>query len=159
MTGVPIYNVNNNCSTGSSALHLAKQLVEGGVYDCVLALGFEKMERGSLQMKYPDRTMPLDKAIQKSMELVPTEGNPPFAPRLFGNAGLEHMKLFGTKPEHFAKIAAKNHKHSLNNPYSQFQKGFSLEDVLKSPKIYGVLTKLQCCPTSDGAGAAIVCSE
>ena len=159
MTGVPIYNVNNNCSTGSSALHLAKNLVEGGVYDCVLALGFEKMEKGSLQMKYPDRTMPLDKCIMKSMELMPTEGNPPFAPRLFGNAGIEHMKLFGTKPEHFAKVAAKNHKHSLNNPYSQFQKGYSVEDVLKSPKIHGVLTKLQCCPTSDGAGAAIVCSE
>lgn len=76
---------------------------------------------------------------------------------MFGNAGLEHMKKFGTKPEHFAKIASKNHKHSLNNPYSQFRAGHSVEAVLKSPKIYGMLTKLQCCPTSDGAGAAIVC--
>jgi sterol carrier protein 2 len=66
MTGVPIYNLNNNCSTGSTALHLAKQLIEGGIYDCVLALGFEKMEKGSLQMKYPDRTMPLDKIILRS---------------------------------------------------------------------------------------------
>ncbi len=86
-------------------------------------------------------------------------GNPPFAPRLFGNAGIEHMKLFGSKPEHFAKIAAKNHKHSLNNPYSQFQKGFTLDQVLKAPKIHDFLTKLQCCPTSDGAGCAIICSE
>ena len=69
------------------------------------------------------------------------------------------MKLFGTKPEHFAKIAAKNHKHSLNNPYSQFQKGFSYDQVINAPKIHGVLTKLQCCPTSDGAGCAIICSE
>ena len=69
------------------------------------------------------------------------------------------MKLYGTKPEHFAKVAAKNHKHSLNNPYSQFRDGHSVEAVLKSPKIYGVLTKLQCCPTSDGAGAAIICDE
>jgi sterol carrier protein 2 len=69
------------------------------------------------------------------------------------------MKLFGTKPEHFAKIAAKNHKHSLNNPYSQFQKGFTLEQVQKAPQIHGVLTKLQCCPTSDGAGCAIICNE
>ena len=82
-----------------------------------------------------------------------------FAPMLFGNAGVEHMKVFGTKPEHFAKVAAKNHKHSLNNPYSQFQKGFSLEQVQKSPHIHGVLTKFQCCPTSDGAGAAVICDE
>lgn len=159
MTGVPIYNVNNNCSTGSTALHLAKNFVQGGIYDCVMALGFEKMERGSLSMKYPDRTNPLDKFLLRSDELMKVEGNPPFAPRLFGNAGIEHMNLFGSKPEHFAKIAAKNHKHSLNNPYSQFQKGFSLEQVLKAPKIHGVLTKLQCCPTSDGAGCAIVCNE
>lgn len=82
-----------------------------------------------------------------------------FAPMLFGNAGNEHIKLYGTKPEHFAKIAAKNHKHSLNNPYSQFRKGYSLEEIQKSPQIHGVLTKLQCCPTSDGAGAAIICDE
>ncbi len=159
MTGVPIYNVNNNCATGSSALHLCKNLVEGGVYDCCLALGFEKMERGSLAIKYPDRTNPLDKTFVRSQEIMEVEGNPPFAPRLFGNAGIEHMKLFGTKPEHFAKTAAKNHKHSLNNPYSQFQKGFTLEQIQKSPKIHGVLTKMQCCPTSDGAGAAIVVNE
>jgi acetyl-CoA acetyltransferase len=71
MTGIPIYNVNNNSSTGSSALLLAKNLVEGGLYECALALGFEKMERGSLSMKYPDRTNPLDKCVLKSMELMP----------------------------------------------------------------------------------------
>lgn len=159
MTGVPVYNVNNNCATGSTALHLAKNFVQGGIYDCVMAMGFEKMERGSLSMKYPDRTNPLDKTFLKSEQLMKVEGNPPFAPRLFGNAGIEHMKLYGTKPEHFAKIAAKNHKHSLNNPYSQFQKGFTLEQVQNAPKIHGILTKLQCCPTSDGAGCAIICNE
>lgn len=66
MTGVPVYNVNNNCATGSTALHLAKNFVQGGIYDCVMALGFEKMERGSLSMKYPDRTNPLDKTFLKS---------------------------------------------------------------------------------------------
>ena len=91
---------------------------------------------------------------------MPTEEAPKgFAPLMFGNAGLEHMKLYGTKPEHFAKIAAKNHKHSINNPYSQFREGYSLEDVKKKKKIYSFLTKYQCCPTSDGAGAAILCSE
>ena len=159
MTGVPIYNVNNNCATGSSAIHMVHNFVKGGIYDCAMALGFEKMERGSLSMKYPDRTNPLDKTFLRSQELMEVEGNPPFAPRLFGNAGIEHMKLYGTKPEHFAKIAAKNHKHSLNNPYSQFQKGFTYEQVINAPKIHGELTKLQCCPTSDGAGCAIICSE
>ena len=91
MTGVPVYNVNNNCSTGSTAILLAKNYVEGGLYDCVMALGFEKMERGSLNMKFPDRTNPLDKAFIRSEELRKAEGNPPFAPRLFGNAGMEHM--------------------------------------------------------------------
>jgi sterol carrier protein 2 len=68
------------------------------------------------------------------------------------------MRLFGSKPEHFAKIASKNHIHSLNNPYSQFRDGYSVEKVLSSPQIHGVLTKLQCCPTSDGAGAVIICN-
>lgn len=88
MSGVPIYNVNNNCSTGSTALLMAKNYIQGGLYDCVMALGFEKMERGSLSMKFPDRTNPLDKAFIRSEELRKVEGNPPFAPRLFGNAGL-----------------------------------------------------------------------
>ena len=70
MTGIPIYNVNNNCATGSSALHMAKNFIQGGIYDCVMTLGFEKMEPGSLGMKFPDRTNPLDKTILKSMELM-----------------------------------------------------------------------------------------
>jgi sterol carrier protein 2 len=69
------------------------------------------------------------------------------------------MKLHGSKQIHFAKVAAKNHKHSLNNPYSQFQKGYSVEEVIKSPQIHGLLTKYQCCPTSDGAASAILCNE
>lgn len=78
---------------------------------------------------------------------------------MFGNAGIEHMKKYGTKPEHFAKIAYKNHMHSVNNPYSQFQEKYTLEQIMKSPKVFGPLTKLQCCPTSDGSAAAILASE
>ena len=159
MTGIPVYNVNNNCATGSSALHMCYNLIGGGVYSCGLALGFEKMERGSIVRKFPDRANPFDKIVSQSDALNP-DGKPiPFAIKLFGYAGDEHVKLFGTDKTHFAKIAAKNHKHSLNNPYSQFQKGYSLEEILKSPQVSGVLTKLQCCPTSDGAGAAILCNE
>lgn len=110
-------------------------------------------------MKYPDRTNPLDKIFLKNEELVTEPSKAPFAPQLFGNAGEEHMKVYGTKPEHFAKIASKNHIHSLNNPYSQFRAGHTVDKVLQSPKIHGVLTKLQCCPTSDGAGAVIMVNE
>jgi sterol carrier protein 2 len=158
MSGVPIYNVNNNCATGSSALHLAKSLVSGGIYSCVLAAGFEKMESGSLKAKFTDRANPLEDFLSKTIEIRPTEETPKgFAPLMFGNAGMEHMQKYGTKVEHFAKVAAKNHKHSLNNPYSQFRDGHSVKAVLDSPKVYSFLTKYQCCPTSDGAGAAIIC--
>jgi sterol carrier protein 2 len=158
LSGVPIYNVNNNCSTGSTALFMAKQLVEGGIVECAMALGFEKMEKGSLGIKYTDRTIPLDKHMKTMVDLRGF-AKAPAAPQMFGNAGREHMEKYGTKPEVFAKIGYKNHKHSVNNPYSQFQQEYSLEDILNAPMVYEPLTKLQCCPTSDGAGAAIVASE
>jgi sterol carrier protein 2 len=158
LTGIPIYNVNNNCSTGSTALFMAKQLVEGGIADCVLALGFEKMEKGSLGVKYTDRTNPMDKHFKLMVELRGF-AKAPAAPQMFGNAGREHMEKYGTTAQHFAKIGWKNHKHSVNNPYSQFQAEYSLEDILNAPMVYEPLTKLQCCPTSDGSGAAILASE
>jgi len=158
LTGVPIYNVNNNCSTGSTALFMAKQFVEGGLSECALAIGFEKMEKGSLGMKYTDRTNPMDKHFKLMVELRGFAQAPP-APQMFGNAGREHMEKYGTTAEQFAKIGWKNHKHSVNNPYSQFQDEYSLEQVLNAPTVYAPLTKLQCCPTSDGSGAAILASE
>jgi acetyl-CoA acetyltransferase len=158
LTGIPIYNVNNNCSTGSTALFMAKQFIEGGIADCALALGFEKMEKGSLGIKYTDRTNPMDKHAQAMIEKRGF-AQAPAAAQFFGNAGREHMEKYGTTPEHFAKIGWKNHKHSVNNPYSQFQDEYSLADIQNAPMVYEPLTKLQCCPTSDGSGAAIVASE
>ncbi|XP_066996706.1 sterol carrier protein 2 [Anabrus simplex] len=158
MTGMPIYNVNNNCSTGSTALFMAKQIIESGNADCVLALGFEKMERGSLSSKYLDRTNPMDRHVEVMADIAGIS-NSPIAAQMFGNAGKEHMEKFGTKEEHLAKIAYKNHKHSVNNPYSQFREEYTLEQIMNSPRIFGPLTKLQCCPTSDGAAAAVLASE
>lgn len=158
MTGIPVYNVNNNCSTGSSALMLAKQLVESGQNDCVLAFGFEKMERGSLSSKFTDRTNPMTKHVEIMAEICGID-HTPITAQMFGNAAKEHMERYGTKPEHLAKIAYKNHKHSVNNPYSQFRTEYTLDEIKKSPVVFGPLTKLQCCPTSDGAAAAIVASE
>jgi acetyl-CoA acetyltransferase len=158
LTGVPIINVNNNCSTGSSSLYLARALVAGGMADCVLAVGFEKMERGSLTLHFPDRVSPVDRHVAAMYELIPEEQGP-FTAQLFGNAGREHMRLFGTTREQIAKIAEKNHRHSVNNPYAQFQDQYSLEEILASPMVHDPLTRLQCSPTSDGSAAAVVVSE
>ncbi|XP_022431417.1 non-specific lipid-transfer protein isoform X2 [Delphinapterus leucas] len=158
LTGIPIINVNNNCSTGSTALFMARQLIQGGLADCVLALGFEKMEKGSLGLTFSNRTNPIDKHLEVLINKYGLSAHP-VASQMFGFAGKEHMEKYGTKLEHFAKIGWKNHKHSVNNPYSQFQKEYSLDEVMASQKIFDFLTILQCCPTSDGAAAAILASE
>jgi acetyl-CoA acyltransferase len=157
-TGIPIYNVNNNCSTGSTALYGAARSVRGGLADCALAIGFEKMEKGSLGAKFTDREMPTARHFVKLGELFEFEAAPP-APMMFGMAGREHMRSFGSTPEHFAWIGYKNHKHSVNNPYAQFQDEYTLEQIEAAPVIYAPLTKLQCSPTSDGSGAAVLASE
>ncbi len=158
LTGIPVVNVNNNCSTGSSALYLARESIRGGLADCAIALGFEKMERGSLQAKYTDRAAPTGRH-RDAMEALYPVTDAPGAPQQFGNAGREHMKLFGSTPEHFAWIGYKNHKHSVNNPYAQFQTEYTLDEVKDAREIYAPLTLLQCSPTSDGSGCAIVASE
>jgi acetyl-CoA acetyltransferase len=158
LTGIPVVNVNNNCSTGSSALYMARQAVRGGLADCALALGFEKMEKGSLGVKYTDRTNPIDKHLMSMFEVRKPEESP-FAPQMFGNAGREHMERYGSEPDHYAWIGWKNHKHSVNNPYAQFQDEYSLEDIKTAKMIHEPLTKLQCSPTSDGSACAVVASE
>jgi acetyl-CoA acetyltransferase len=158
LTGIPVLNVNNNCSTGSSALFLARQAVKGGVADCALAVGFEKMEKGSLGVKYTDRTNPMDKHAMAMFEVREPEQSPP-APQMFGNAGREHMEKYGSQPDHYAWIGWKNHKHSVNNPYAQFQDEYSMDDIKSAKVIHEPLTKLQCSPTSDGSAAAVVASE
>jgi acetyl-CoA acyltransferase len=158
LTGIPVVNVNNNCSTGSSALFMARQAVKGGLVECAMAIGFEKMERGSLGMKYDDRTPALDKHIMRMFEIREAEQSP-FAPQMFGNAGRDHMQKYGSTPDHYAWIGWKNHKHSVNNPYAQFQDEYTLEDIKAAKMIHEPLTKLQCSPTSDGSACAIVASE
>ncbi|KAF8439803.1 thiolase-like protein [Boletus edulis BED1] len=161
MTGIPITNVNNNCSTGSTALVHAANSVKTSLVECALALGFERMASGSLVNQYPDRLGPTVLFGFKSVELEETlgEGFGPMAPRLFSNGGKEYCVKHGANVEHFAKIASKNHKHAVNNPYAQFRDGWTEEQVLNSPKITDQLTKLMCTPTSDGASCCIVASE
>ena len=151
MTGIPVYNVNNNCSTGSTALYMAYNAVRFGQNDAVLALGFEKMQKGPLENQLP--------GLEKLKEETEKEKKPPIAARMFGDAGRDHMEKYGTKKETFAKIAVKNHRHSVNNPRSQYQQACTIEEVFASRLIYEPLTILQCCPTSDGAAAAVLVSE
>ena len=157
MTGIPVTNVNNNCSTGSTALFNAAQAIRGGLADVTLALGFEKMQPGSLGATFTDREQPMQRHIEALAGLFDFAFPP--APWMFGAAGREHMQKYGTTAEHFAKIGYKNHKHSVNNPYSQFQEEYTLQDIWDAKEIYAPLTKLQCSPTSDGSGAAILASE
>ncbi|KAH9227733.1 hypothetical protein K456DRAFT_57876 [Colletotrichum gloeosporioides 23] len=158
MTSIPIYNVNNNCSTGSTGLAMARTFVSSGAADCVLVVGFEKMMPGSLQSFFNDRENPTGTSIKMMAE---TRGitNSPGAAQMFGNAGREYMEKHGAKPEDFAEIARINHEHSTRNPYSQFQDVYTQEQILKAPEIFAPLTKLQCCPTSDGGAAAVLVSQ
>ncbi|KAF5314023.1 hypothetical protein D9611_006940 [Ephemerocybe angulata] len=162
LTHIPILNVNNNCSTGSSALYQANTAVKYGQVECSLALGFERMKPGSLGTNFPDRPSPIQLISQRSAELEEAElgkNHGPNAPRLFDNGAQEYFNKYGGGVEHLAKIAAKNHRHSVKNPYSQFRDGWSEEQVLGATKITRNLTKFMCSPTSDGAAACVVASE
>ncbi|MGW2569461.1 lipid-transfer protein [Streptomyces sp. NPDC001537] len=161
LTGVPVYNVNNNCATGSTALMLARQLVEGGAADCVLALGFEKMKKGALGGGAEGgdfATSPVARHYGVMAARHGFEMTPPTA-QIFGDAAREHMERYGTTEAQLAAVAAKNHRHSAHNPYAQFRDVYEVDDILAARTVHRPLTKLQCSPTSDGAAAALVVSE
>ncbi|KAL9127416.1 MAG: hypothetical protein Q9217_003712 [Psora testacea] len=147
MTQIPVYNVNNNCSTGSTGLKMARDMVSYGVADVVMVIGFEKMAAGSLQSNFRDRTNPT-RTITEMMRETKGITNAPGA-----------AQIYGATPEDFAEIARINHLHSAKNPYSQFRNVYTLDQVLSSQSIHWPLTKLQCCPTSDGGAAAIIVSQ
>jgi len=159
MTGIPVVNVNNNCSTGSTALFLARQAVASGAAECVLALGFEHMSPGALGAVFKDRPSPFDRFDEATQELV-GQSEIPLALRYFGGAGLAHMEQYGTQLSTFAKIRAKASRHAKNNPLALFRKVVSEEEVMNSPMLWpGVMTRLMACPPTCGSAAAIICSE
>jgi acetyl-CoA acetyltransferase len=157
MSGIPIINVNNNCSTGSTALYLARQAIESGAVDCVLAVGFEQMPPGALSAGWNDRRSPFA-IFDEVSERVQGASEAPMAARYFGGAGREHMERFGTSQETFAKISVKSRAHAANNPYAVFRDAVTVEQVMASPLIYDPLTRLMCCPPTCGAAAAVICS-
>ena len=157
MTGIPIVNVNNNCSTGSTALYLARQAVESGAVDCVLAVGFEQMMPGALGMVFSDLPSTFVDFDALNDELVDVDL--PLALRYFGGAGKKHMELYGTTLEDFAKVRAKASRHASQNPLSVFKNVLTTEDVMESPVLWpGVMTRLMACPPTCGAAAAVLVS-
>ncbi|MFL2691338.1 MAG: lipid-transfer protein [Gammaproteobacteria bacterium] len=159
LSGIPIFNVNNYCSTGSSALFLARQAIMSGNIDCALALGFEQMTPGSLDIVFEDRPNPLMRFYDEMENLQGFDERVPWAAQFFGGAGNEHIKRYGTSIETLAEIKVKASRHAAKNPNAIFNKEVTVDEVLSSPLIYDPLTRLQCCPPSCGAAAALICSE
>ena len=157
LTGVPVINVNNNCSTGSTALYVGRQAILSGEAQCVLVVGFEQMEKGALTSKFNDRPTPLDPQASV-MNDVQGITQAPGAAQMFGGAGREYRWKYGTRRETFAKISEKARKHAANNPYALFSDLLSVEEILASPEVFDPLTRYQCCPPTCGAAAAVICS-
>ena len=159
MTGIPIINVNNNCSTGSTALFMARQAIESGAVDCVLALGFEQMKPGALGAVFTDRPSAFDEFDAAAEKLIDAQGIP-LALRYFGGAGLSQMKKYGTPLTSFAKVRAKASRHAKHNPLALFRKEVSADDVMNDKVIWpGVMTRLMACPPTCGGAAAVLASE
>ena len=159
MTGIPIINVNNNCSTGSTALFLARQAIASGAADCVLALGFEQMRPGAIGAIFEDRPSPFEAFDAVTNELV-DQPELPLALKYFGGAGLAHMEKYGTKLSTLAAIRAKASRHAVNNPLALFRREVSVDDVMNDLPVWpGVMTRLMACPPTCGAAAAILVSE
>ncbi|UPJ69072.1 lipid-transfer protein [Bradyrhizobium sp. 191] len=159
MTGIPIINVNNNCSTGSTALFMARQTIASGALDCVLAVGFEQMKPGALGSVYTDRPSAFEEFDAAADQLIDAPGIP-LALRYFGGAGLSHMKKYGTPLDAFAKVRAKASRHARNNPLALFRKEVTADDVMSDQVIWpGVMTRLMACPPTCGGAAAVLVSE
>jgi sterol carrier protein 2 len=158
MTGIPVFNVNNACASGSSAIYLARQAIAAGTVECALAVGFEQMTPGALGLVFPDRVPPSERFFEALAQIQPVDlDNVPTA-QLFGSAAREHMAKYGTRPETFGRITVKAREHASRNPHAVFREKLSLEQVMASPPVFEPLTRYQCCPPTTGAAAAILCS-
>lgn len=158
LTGIPVFNVNNNCSTGSSALFLARQAVESGAVECAIALGFEQMQPGALKGAWDDRPSPMARFAEVMAAHQGFEPSAPRAAQFFGGAGLDYLKEYGIRPDTFGRISVKARQHAARNPLAVFRNPLTLDEVMASPTVFGPLTRYQCCPPTCGAAAAIVCS-
>jgi acetyl-CoA acetyltransferase len=170
---VPIFNVENACASGSSAVHLAAQALKAGSTDVALALGAEKMNIADKARAFAlfDAGWDVSRAEENYQTLVKmgegitsppgSESDRPYSKFMAIYAALcrYHMHRFGTTQRQLAAVCAKNHHHSVHNPFSQFRKDFTVDEVLAAPPITYPLTLPMCAPLSDGAAAVILCTE
>ncbi|MBM3104230.1 lipid-transfer protein [Pseudomonas sp. V1] len=159
LTGIPVINVNNNCATGSTALFLARQAIESGAVECAIALGFEQMVPGALKGAWTDRPGPMERFANVMTDIQGFEPEAPRAAQFFGGAGRAYMREYGISAEIFGRISVKARNHAANNPFAVFRNPVSLEEIMASPTVFEPMTRLQCCPPTCGAAAAILCSE
>jgi len=158
-TGIPVINVNNNCSSGSTALFLARQAVESGAVECALAFGFEEMQPGALGSNWEDRESPFDFMMNALDEVAPDAPGGPLALKMFGSGGTAYIDKYGANPEIFARVSVKTRSHAIKNPLSLFSTPLTVEEVMAAPVIFApYLTRLMACPPTCGAAAAVVCS-
>jgi acetyl-CoA acetyltransferase len=158
LSGIPIFNVNNNCATGSSALFLARQAVGSGSVECAIALGMEQMVPGALKGMYEDRPSPMQRFLDSMTENQGYERDVPRAAQYFGGAGHDYMRQYGIRADTFGRISVKARQHAARNPLAVFKQTLTLDEVMASPKVFDILTRFQCCPPTCGAAAAVVCS-
>ena len=171
--GIPIYNVENACASGSSAFNLALQSLRAGTADVAVALGAEKMNipdkakafaifEGGWDVSRAEENYQTLIKMGEGVEVPPgTTSDKPFSKfmEIYAAMCRLHMKTYGTTQRQIAAVSAKNHTHSVHNPFSQFRKPFTVEEILAAPPITYPITLPMCAPLSDGAAAAILCTE
>lgn len=168
--GIPVINTENACASAATAFHLAWLYVASGMYDVVMALGMEKLYHPDKQRSFAAIGSAIDvelmsQTLEKMQAAAPAQDSEDGAGKsrsmfmdFYAELARDHMRRYGTTPEHFAKIAAKNHTHGSLNPYAQFQTPRTVEEVLQSPVVVAPLTRMMCAPIGDGAAAVILTS-
>src|SRR5450830_22927 len=158
LSGIPVFNLNNNCATGSSALYLARQAVASGMVECAIALGFEQMQPGALKGAWDDRPSPMARFAEAMDAHQGYEPQTPRAAQFFGGAGRDYMRQYGARADTFGRISVKARQHAARNPLALFRQPLTLDEVMASATVFDPLTRFQCCPPTCGAAAAVVCS-
>lgn len=162
INGIPVFNVNNNCASGSSAFSLATQAVKSGAVECAIAVGFEEMRPGAIELMFPDKVSPLARhsdAIANLLDLSEQERALPPAVCMFGVQAQKLNQDYGISEQAMAKIAIKARLHAADNPNAIFREPLTEEQILAGDPIYRGLRKLFACPPSCGAASVVVCSE
>ncbi|MCK9282827.1 MAG: thiolase family protein [Rhodocyclaceae bacterium] len=170
---VPVVNVENACASASTAFNMALTHIRAGMSDIALAVGAEKMYsadrarsfsifEGSWDVHAVEQTvrnlMYMGEGVPTPDEYLDTGPHSVFMD-VYQAFTKFHMRTFGTTPRQIAAVAAKNHRHSMQNPLAQYRRDYSIEEVLAAPMIAWPLTLPMCSPISDGAAAALLCSE